>query len=47
MKKNNVAIDVINFGEYAENEQKLSTFVDLVNNADNRYIIYSFYKIRF
>lgn len=37
MKKNNVAVDVINFGEDAENEEVLKQFVDSVNSSDNRY----------
>lgn len=35
LKKNNVAVDVVNFGEDVENEQKLTQFVDSVNNSDN------------
>lgn len=36
LKKNNVAVDVISFGQETENQQKLSLFVEAVNNSDNR-----------
>lgn len=36
MKKNNVAVDVINFGEDTENEEVLRQFVESVNSSDNR-----------
>jgi 26S proteasome regulatory subunit N10 len=36
LKKNNVAIDIINFGEEAENTTKLEAFINNVNNSDNR-----------
>lgn len=36
LKKNNVAIDIINFGEEAENTVKLEAFISNVNNSDNR-----------
>lgn len=39
LKKNNVAVDIINFGEDAENEDKLSKFIEAVNSGDNRYAI--------
>jgi 26S proteasome regulatory subunit N10 len=35
MKKNNVAVDIINFGEEGENQAKLEAFVNAVN-IDNR-----------
>lgn len=35
LKKNNVAIDVVNFGEDSENQEKLASFVESVNNSDN------------
>ena len=38
MKKNNVAVDVVSFGEDTENEEKLREFVESVNSSDNRYI---------
>jgi 26S proteasome regulatory subunit N10 len=39
LKKNNIAVDVINFGEEAENTTKLEAFVAAVNNNDNRFVI--------
>lgn len=39
MKKNNVAVDIINFGEEAENTAKLEAFINNVNNGDNRYVV--------
>jgi 26S proteasome regulatory subunit N10 len=36
MKKNNVAIDIVNFGEDGENSNKLEAFINSVNNGDNR-----------
>ncbi|KAJ3040531.1 hypothetical protein HK097_002540 [Rhizophlyctis rosea] len=37
LKKNNVAVDVINFGEEAENTAKLEAFINAVNSNDNRW----------
>ena len=37
MKKNNVAVDIVNFGEEAENTAKLDAFISNVNNGDNRF----------
>ncbi len=36
LKKNNVAVDLVNFGEEAENTEKLEAFVNAVNNKENR-----------
>lgn len=36
LKKNNVAVDVVSFGEEDTNEQLLRTFVDTLNSSDNR-----------
>lgn len=36
LKKNNVACDVVNFGEDTDNEEKLREFVEAVNSQDNR-----------
>ena len=36
LKKNNVAVDIINFGEEAENNAKLEAFINNVNSGDNR-----------
>ena len=35
LKKNNVAVDVVNFGESEENEPKLAKFIETVNSNDN------------
>jgi hypothetical protein len=37
MKKNQVAVDIVNFGEEATNKQKLEAFINAVNSSDNRY----------
>ncbi|KAI9016777.1 hypothetical protein DFJ74DRAFT_678281 [Hyaloraphidium curvatum] len=39
LKKNNVAVDVINFGEEAENTTKLDAFVQAVNSNDNSHLV--------
>ncbi|KAG0314593.1 hypothetical protein BGZ97_009142 [Linnemannia gamsii] len=39
LKKNNIAVDVINFGEEAENTTKLEAFVAAVNNNDNSNLV--------
>ena len=36
LKKNNVAVDIINFGEEAENEAKLKAFIESVDSGENR-----------
>lgn len=41
LKKNNIAVDVINFGQEAENTTKLEAFVAAVNNNDNRFVFHS------
>lgn len=38
LKKNNVAVDIVNFGEEAENAEKLEAFISAVNSNDNRCI---------
>lgn len=38
MKKNNVAIDFINFGEVDDNTSKLQAFVDAINASDNSHL---------
>ncbi|KAJ3397679.1 26S proteasome non-ATPase regulatory subunit 4, partial [Chytridiales sp. JEL 0842] len=35
LKKNNVAVDVINFGEESDNTAKLEAFINAVNSSDN------------
>lgn len=39
LKKNNVAVDVINFGEEAENTSRLEAFINNVNNSDNSHLV--------
>ncbi|KAJ3333125.1 hypothetical protein HDU76_011202 [Blyttiomyces sp. JEL0837] len=39
LKKNNVAIDVVNFGEEAENTAKLEAFIAAVNSSDNSHLV--------
>jgi 26S proteasome regulatory subunit N10 len=41
LKKNNVAIDVISFGEGEDNDTSLRAFVDSVSSSDNRFAIRS------
>ena len=39
LKKNNVALDVISMGDFAENTDKLQEMVNAANNSeDNRYV---------
>ncbi|CAO3615553.1 unnamed protein product [Cunninghamella blakesleeana] len=39
LKKNNVAIDIINFGEDSTNQPKLEAFIENVNNSDNSHLV--------
>lgn len=40
MKKNNVAVDFINFGEIeSDNTQKLQAFVDAINASNNSHLV--------
>jgi 26S proteasome regulatory subunit N10 len=39
LKKNNVAVDVISFGEVEENREKLEAFVKAVNSNDNSHLV--------
>jgi len=39
LKKNNVAVDVISFGEVEENREKLEAFVKAVNSNDNSNLV--------
>ena len=36
LKKNNVAVDIVNFGEEGENTNKLEAFIATVNSGNNR-----------
>ena len=38
LKKNSVAVDIVNFGEEQLNTAKLQAFIDAVNSNDNRFI---------
>lgn len=39
MKKNNVAVDFVNFGEVEDNTQKLQAFIDAINSSDNSHLV--------
>jgi len=39
LKKNNIAIDLINFGEEEQNTSKLEAFINAVNNSDNSHLV--------
>jgi len=39
LKKNNIAVDIVNFGEEAENTEKLEAFVGAVNSNDNSHLV--------
>ncbi|KAI0462624.1 proteasome regulatory particle base subunit rpn10 [Komagataella kurtzmanii] len=39
LKKNSVAIDLINFGEHEVNTSKLERFISIVNNHDNSHLV--------
>ncbi|KAJ3204025.1 hypothetical protein HDU67_009811 [Dinochytrium kinnereticum] len=39
LKKNNIAVDVINFGEDEENTGKLQALIDAVNSSDNSHLV--------
>lgn len=39
LKKNNVAVDIINFGEEAVNTAKLEKFAAAINNHDNSHLV--------
>lgn len=40
MKKNNVAVDFVNFGEVeSDNTQKLQAFIDAINSYDNSHMV--------
>lgn len=39
LKKNNVAVDVINFGEETENTARLEAFISAVNSGDNSHLV--------
>lgn len=39
MKKNNIAVDFVNFGQEAENTEKLEKFIEGVNSGDNSHLV--------
>lgn len=39
LKKNNIAVDLVNFGEEAENAEKLENFIKSVNTSDESHLI--------
>jgi 26S proteasome regulatory subunit N10 len=40
MKKNNVAVDFVNFGEVeSDNTSKLQAFIDAINSSDNSHLV--------
>lgn len=39
MKKNNIAIDIINFGEESVNTSKLEKFNSIINNHENSHLV--------
>ncbi|KAN0065339.1 proteasome regulatory particle base subunit rpn10 [Thecaphora frezii] len=39
LKKNNVAVDIISFGEDEENEDRLSKFIEAVNSGENSHLL--------
>jgi len=39
LKKNNIAVDVVNFGEEARNTEKLEAFIGAVSNNDNSHLV--------
>jgi hypothetical protein len=43
LKKNNIAVDIVNFGEEAENVEKLESFIKAVNTGDERYFFFYFF----
>jgi 26S proteasome regulatory subunit N10 len=39
LKKNNIAVDIVNFGEEAQNTEKLEAFTAAVNSKDNSHLV--------
>lgn len=39
LKKNNIAVDVVNFGEEVENADKLEAFLGAVNSDENSHLV--------
>ena len=39
LKKNNVAVDIVSFGDIDTNKEKLESFLGAVNNNENSHLI--------
>lgn len=39
LRKNNIAVDIVNFGEQEENTDKLDAFINSVNSGDNSHLV--------
>eukprot|EP01112_Ceratiomyxa_fruticulosa_P006877 TRINITY_DN1780_c0_g1_i1.p1 TRINITY_DN1780_c0_g1~~TRINITY_DN1780_c0_g1_i1.p1 ORF type:complete len:368 (-),score=105.69 TRINITY_DN1780_c0_g1_i1:61-1164(-) len=39
LKKNNIAVDVVNFGEETTNTERLETFINTLNTNDNSHLV--------
>eukprot|EP01114_Cavostelium_apophysatum_P024756 TRINITY_DN980_c0_g1_i1.p1 TRINITY_DN980_c0_g1~~TRINITY_DN980_c0_g1_i1.p1 ORF type:complete len:389 (-),score=127.08 TRINITY_DN980_c0_g1_i1:130-1296(-) len=39
LKKNNIAVDIVNFGEESNNTDKLEAFIQAVSNNDNSHLV--------
>ncbi|EST05944.1 Ubiquitin interacting motif [Kalmanozyma brasiliensis GHG001] len=39
LKKNNIAVDIVSFGEDVENEEKLTKFIEAVNSGENSHLL--------
>jgi hypothetical protein len=39
LKKNNIAVDLVLFGQIEENEAKLTKFIETLNNNDNSHLV--------
>ena len=39
LKKNNVAVDVVNFGAAEVNGERLEAFIEAVNSGDNSHLV--------
>ena len=39
LKKNNVAVDIVSFGNEETNDEKLEAFIEAVNSGDNSHLV--------
>lgn len=46
LKKNNVALDIVSFGEHEVNEARLKGLVDAVQSGENRYFYFVIMDLR-